>query len=126
MIVHLDTSVLIEALVPNGTSTAALRKLIRTGDKVASSTIVLFEWLRGPRSEEELRLREAVLPDDGVVAFGIEEATHAAQLYRMVRRPRGREADLAIAACAIVRGAALWTLNTTDFSDVPGLVLYEP
>jgi predicted nucleic acid-binding protein len=31
--------------------------------------------------------------------------------------------DLAIAACAIVHGAALWTLNPQDFKDVPGLEL---
>jgi predicted nucleic acid-binding protein len=122
--VHLDTSILIDAFVPNGASKEALRRLMRTGDKVTSSTIVLFEWLRGPRTPEEVRLREAVLPDERIVWFGLEEATRAAELYRTVRRPRGREADLAIAACAIVRGAALWTLNAADFEDVPGLALY--
>jgi predicted nucleic acid-binding protein len=30
-----------------------------------------------------------------------------------------------IAACAIVRGAALWTLNPRDFDDIPGLKLYR-
>ncbi len=126
MIVHLDTSVLIEALAPNGPLKEALRTLIRTGDKATTSSIVLFEWLRGPRTPEELALREAVLPDERVVGFGPEEATRAAALYRTVRRPRGREADLAIAACAIVHEAALWTLNVADFTDIPGLILYRP
>jgi predicted nucleic acid-binding protein len=40
-----------------------------------------------------------------------------------VKRPRGREIDLAIAACALQDGAALWTLNTADFRDVPELRL---
>jgi len=40
-----------------------------------------------------------------------------------VRRPRGREVDLAIAACAIVHGARLWTLNRDDFTDIPDLDL---
>jgi predicted nucleic acid-binding protein len=40
-----------------------------------------------------------------------------------VRRPRGREIDLAIAATAIVHDAALWTLNPRDFADVPRLRL---
>ena len=34
-----------------------------------------------------------------------------------------QEMDLAIAACAIVREAALWTLNPGDFKDIPGLRL---
>ncbi len=34
--------------------------------------------------------------------------------------------DLAIAACTIVREAGLWTLNTADFEDIPGLELMRP
>jgi predicted nucleic acid-binding protein len=34
-----------------------------------------------------------------------------------------REIDLAIAATAIIRDAALWTLNRDDFSDIEGLTL---
>jgi predicted nucleic acid-binding protein len=43
-----------------------------------------------------------------------------------VRRRRGRELDLAIAACALVRDAELWTLNVSDFQDVPGLRAFSP
>jgi predicted nucleic acid-binding protein len=32
--------------------------------------------------------------------------------------------DLAIAACAIIRDAELWTLNRGGFKDIPGLRLY--
>ena len=57
------------------------------------------------------------------------EPTHhiatAARLHTAVRRSRGREIDLAIAACAIVHDAALWTLNAKEFDDVPGLALYD-
>jgi predicted nucleic acid-binding protein len=42
-----------------------------------------------------------------------------------VRRARQRQADLAIAACAIEARAALWTLNPEDFKDVPALVLFS-
>jgi len=56
--------------------------------------------------------------------FGVEEAALSAKIYRSVSWPRGREIDLAIAACAIVRDAELWTLNPTDFKDIPGLRLY--
>lgn len=47
----------------------------------------------------------------------------ACRLYGSVRRARGREMDLAIAAHALVAGAALWTLDPKDFADVPGLRL---
>jgi predicted nucleic acid-binding protein len=31
--------------------------------------------------------------------------------------------DIAIAACALVHGGALWTLNRDDFRDIPDLKL---
>jgi predicted nucleic acid-binding protein len=42
-----------------------------------------------------------------------------------LRRARGREIDVAIAACAIEHGATLWTLYPSDFRDIPGLSLYR-
>ncbi len=47
----------------------------------------------------------------------------SAKLYRSVSRARGREVDLAIAACAIVNNAFVWTLNSKDFADIPNLRL---
>ena len=81
-------SVLIDALTekPKG-SAARLRSYIDRRERVLFSSLVLYEWLRGPR------LRP--LPT--------------------VKRPRGREIDLAIAACALAHGAAFWTLNPADF-----------
>ena len=102
----------------------ALRRAIAEGHRLAISAIVLFEWRRGPRDPSELVVQAALLPDTSVVAFGPAEASAAADLYQSVHRPRGREADLAVAATALTRGAALWTLNQRDFADVPGLDLY--
>ena len=90
------------------------------------STLVLYEWWRGPRIAAELAAQEALMPTDAAVSFGPEEAKIAAALYRSVERPRRREADLAIAACAIVWGAELWTSNPRDFRDIPHLRLFEP
>jgi predicted nucleic acid-binding protein len=85
----------------------------------------LYEWLRGPRLASEKADQEAALPAAGAVAFDHECTQTAAKLYRMVKRARGRETDLMIAACAIEHAAALWTLNPKDFEDIPGLTLYR-
>ena len=57
--------------------------------------------------------------------FGPEEAATAAELYRGLRRARGRDMDIAIAACAINHGARLWTLNPDDFRELTGVELYS-
>ena len=93
------------------------------GHRLAISSLVLYEWRRGPRTEEELEAQEALLPSEATVPLGSAEAAKAAALYRLVKRPRGREVDLAIAATALVNGAALLTLNPQDFRDLPGLRL---
>lgn len=103
----------------------AIRATLAEGERIVLATVVVYEWLRGPRLPEELAAQEALFPVRDSIRFGHEEAAIAAGLYRAVRRPRNREIDLAIAACAIAREAALWTLNMEDFRDVPGIRLYE-
>ena len=89
----LDTSVLIDALTGGRRSAPALRRAIESGERIALTTLVLYEWQRGSRRADELAAQEA----------------------------QGREIDLAIAACAIRWNATLWTLHVRDFRDVPGL-----
>lgn len=88
------------------------------------TTLVLYEWRRGPRLREELAAQEALFPSATAVPFGSDEALVAASLYATVARPRGREIDLAVAACALTHAAALWTLNMRDFKDIPRLRLF--
>ena len=122
--IHLDTSALVDALTGPRRSARALRTLLEGGERLAISTLVLYEWLRGPRNESELAHQEALFPAERAAGFGPREAAVAADLYRTVPRARQREFDLAVAACALTSGAGLWTLNTGDFHDVPGLVLF--
>jgi len=124
--IHLDTSVLIDALTGNRRSLPALRGVVADSIRLGVSSLVLYEWRRGPRVEEELALETALLGPEAVRAFGEEEARVAADVYRRVKRPRGRELDIAIAACAITQSAGLWTLNPEDFADLPGLQLHRP
>lgn len=121
--IHIDTSALIAALTGPRSEAQTLRGFIADGMRIGIATIVLYEWWRGPRTRQELADQEALLPSAAAFEFGVREAQLAAQLNGRVKRPRGREADLAIAACAIVQGAALWTLNPSDFRDIPGLEL---
>jgi len=123
-VIHLDTSLLVDALTGPRRSAGALRKTIERGERVTLSTLVLYEWRRGPRQPEELAAQEALFPNESVVPFGRQEAVLAAELYRAIRRPRGREIDLAIAACALANGAEFWTLNPQDFRDIPGLTIF--
>jgi predicted nucleic acid-binding protein len=123
-VIHLDTSVLVDALTGPRRSAPALRGVLDRGERIAIATLVLYEWLRGPRRDVELAHQEALLPAAEAVPFGSREASMAADLYRAVPRARQRELDLAVAACALAAGAALWTLNAHDFGDIPGLELF--
>jgi len=118
-----DTSALVDSLTGPKRSAPRLRELIEKSERLLLPSLVLYEWLRGPRSPEELAAQESLFPRHSAVQFGPQEAALAADLYRRVPRPRGRELDLAIAACAILRQAELWTLNPRDFRDIPGLKL---
>lgn len=122
----LDTSVLVDALTGPKRSAPALRGVIERGERLAVPALVLYEWLRGPRQPRELEAQEALFPSAAAIPFGTAEAAAAARLYGTVARPRGRELDLAIAACALAREATLWTLNTADFADLPGLTATSP
>ena len=125
MTVHLDTSVLIDVLTRTRPLLGTYASVTAAGHRIGVSAIVLYEWLRGPRTGVEIELQQQLCPEDGVVIFGPAEAAVAASLYRRLTSSPGREADIAIAACAIEHNAAIWTLNPRDFRDIPGLKLYN-
>ena len=122
----LDTSVLVDALCGEMDSEPAVQAAVLRGQLLLLPSLVLYEWLRGPRRPREIRTQEDLLPADRALPFGPEEAAEAARLYSTVSRARGREVDLAIAACAITWNAELWTLNLEDFEDIPRLRVRLP
>jgi predicted nucleic acid-binding protein len=125
-VIIVDTSALIDSLVGLKRSAPKMRSLIEDGERLVLPTLVLYEWWRGPRRNEELAAQEALFPIETALSFGPEQAELASRLYRLVGRSRGREVDLAIAAHAISRDAMLWTLNTDDFHDIPDLTTVPP
>ena len=126
MLIHLDTSVLLDAFAGERRLLPRVRFATARGDVLGLSTIVLYEWLRGPRTDDEKQAVDAFFDRDQASAFGRRDAELAAALYRRVKGARQRQADLAIAACALEYGALLWTLNRADFTDIPGLKLFSP
>ena len=124
MTIHLDTSVLVDALSGPRRSLGKLERTVAAGHVIALSSLALYEWLRGPRTEDELSDQESLLPAAHSRAFGHDEAAVAAEIYHGLKRARSRDMDIAIAACALVHGARLWTLNPDDFRDIPGLEIY--
>ena len=123
--IHLDTSALVDALVSPHRSFDRLMSFVEDGHRLCISTLVLYEWLRGPRTVAERLAQEQILPAAAAVPFDAEAAARAAEIYEAVSRPRARQADIAIAACALVQGASLWTLNERDFADVPELEIVQ-
>ena len=80
----LDTSVLIDALTGPKRSAPALRAAIESGERFVLPSLVLYEWLRGPRRHEELAAQEALLPREQAMPFGTEEAALADRAFRGV------------------------------------------
>jgi predicted nucleic acid-binding protein len=126
MLIHMDTSALVDAFTGPRRSLGKLETATARGDVITFCSLVLYEWLRGPRTENEIETVRDFFQTDRLAGFGEREAKTAAELYRRVRRARQRGADLAIAACALEQGASLWTLNADDFEDIPDLTLYHP
>ena len=121
-----DTSVLVGALTGPRDLLVPLTGTVQLGERLGISALVLYEYLRGPRSEAEIAQQEQVFPAHSALPFGSTEAAIAARLYRQLARPRQRMIDIAIAATVLAHEATLWTVNTQDFRDIPGLRLYEP
>ena len=117
---------LVDALTGPRQSLGLLRALFADKERIAIPALVLYEWLRGPRTSTELVDQEDLFPSEAAIPFNSEDAALSARLYRSLRRARSREIDIAIAASTIRQQAQLWTLNGADFEDVPGLRLFSP
>jgi predicted nucleic acid-binding protein len=86
MPLHLDTSVLIDALTGPRRSLNRLEQTVAAGHVIGMSTLVLYEWRRGRRTDDELTWQEALMPSAHARVFGEVEAVAAAEMYRSLER----------------------------------------
>ena len=112
--IHLDTSLLIRALVRGSPEDARLREWIRANEPLGMSAIAWAEFLCGPVDETVLSLASAVVARR--FQFTEEMATMAARLFNGSGRRRGTMIDCMIAATALAEEAAVATSNPGDFS----------
>ena len=80
----LDTSLLIDALTGPKRSAAALRGAIQEGERIVLPSLVLYEWLRGPRLPQELAAQESLFPSEGAIPFRWQESALSAGMKLVV------------------------------------------
>jgi|SRR5579864_9008915 len=115
---HLDTSFLINALVPGTREDRRLRRWIPQGSVIAMSSIGWAEFLCGPVSDVDRQRARKVVGVPLVLAE--TEAERAAELFNVGGRRRGSLADCLIAATALKAGASLATSNAEDIRSFEG------
>ena len=113
MMIHLDPSYLIRALLTESPEDRKLRGWIREGVPLAMSAVAWTEFLCGPLSRSELELATAIVSQRR--EFTPEQAATAARLFNDSGRRRGSLLDCMIAAAALADDAAIATANPDHF-----------
>jgi predicted nucleic acid-binding protein len=125
-LIHLDTSFLIRAVVPDTDAGKRLRGWLVDGEPLAMSAIAWGEFCCGSLSPGvNLDCRNLL---DAIVPFSESSGELAAELFNGTGRRRMSFADCMIAASAIEAEASLATMNGEDFSRFLqyGLTLINP
>jgi len=112
-VIHLDTSFLIRALIPQSTQDQQLRQWLREGETLMISSIAWTELRCGPIDTACVELARRVVTE--VLPYLEEDATLAAELFNKSGRRRGSLIDCMIAAVALREGAPVATANPADF-----------
>jgi predicted nucleic acid-binding protein len=112
-VIHLDTNLLIGALVRGSAADRQLRAWLVAGEQVSANTIVWTEFLCGPLDEAGIAVAARLIPDPE--PYTPDDAEIAGRLFNQSGRRRGTLADCMIAATAIRAKAALATRNPADF-----------
>ena len=123
---HVDTDFLIYALAVNGPERDRLTGLADSEAVIEISAVAWYEFVRGPRTAEQLAVARSFFSEEGVIPFSEELADLAGDVFRRRGSPRRHAADIAIGVTAASAGATLLTRNVGDFSGIPKLSLERP
>lgn len=117
-VLHLDTNVLIGALVPGSAAAQSLQRWLLAGETLAVSAIAWSEFLCGGSDQSVSHAtRAAALQLIGDPApFDVTAAELAAELFNATGRRRGSLGDCMVAASAMTQHACLATASVTDFA----------
>jgi len=122
---HVDTDFLVFAVTVRGPERCRMTKLLASESLLEASSLVWYEFARGPRTPEQLAIARDIFGPDGIVPRSEELAEAAADQFRRLGSPRKRAADIAIGVVARSRGAVLLTRNARDFAGLDGLMLEQ-
>jgi predicted nucleic acid-binding protein len=98
--IHLDTNLLIQALVPNSPAEAKLQRWLSDGEDLGISSIAWSEFLCGPLTQHDATLAAMLVPVPE--PFLSSDAQAAADLFNVTGRRSRSLADCQIAAVACV------------------------
>jgi len=110
-----NTNILIDYLKGKPEAASLLDRCLQEGQILTCSLITKVELLSGARQGEEQILQDLL---DAFNRIGLDDsiAEAAGHYMRLYRKSHGiNTADAIIAASALVRGAALYTLNDKHF-----------
>jgi predicted nucleic acid-binding protein len=122
--VVVDTDVLIDYFAGVTPSAEAVVRLLGE-DRLATTTLTLFELACGAQTPEQLQDIELLLQATHLLTLDAPAALRAGAVYRELRE-RGEllgTADLLIAGCCLAEELPLLTRNIEHFSRVRGLAL---
>src|SRR6185369_5120614 len=112
--IHLDTSFLIQALIPDSAAETRLQEWIIAGEDLGISSIAWSELLCVPLEAEDVALAESLFAAHE--PFLMADAAKAAELFNGTGRRSRSLADCQIAAVALRCTASLATINVRDFA----------
>ena len=111
--IHFDTNALIVLPVWARQGHPVIARLER-GVVASVCSLVWYEFVSGPVSEQEVHLARAVL-QNRIAEVSAADAELGARLFNLTGRRRSLKTGALIAVCAINAGAEFVTLDHADF-----------
>jgi len=124
-IVVLDTSVLLDFLAGRNKSVVSKVEQLLFEAKAAVSVVSVFELLRGVESQKHIEQRKELIGLCTILDLTQPISQHAAGMYTYLKKNGTliHMEDILIAATAMHWHYSVMTLNSKDFSRIPGVKL---